>query len=157
MIEDEKGTVTHGASKTTTTLKTPMPKGKKEDRGEVTLEMPGDAANDDEREKENDDETEESENEQEDKVDDEHTRTPNARMTQRLLNSLPPTPNRGTAFTNAARPVVVPSNLPHFRGNAGIEDPLEWIEQFARIVTAHGIEQESYLQLVPICLELVDV
>ena len=47
----------------------------------------------------------------------------------------------------------VPSNLPMFRGSKGIEDPLEFIEQFERICQANEGDEDCYIVLVVLCLD----
>ena len=51
----------------------------------------------------------------------------------------------------------VPSNLPTFRGSKGIEDPLEFIEQFERICQANEVDEDCYIVLVVLCLDSTDV
>ena len=50
----------------------------------------------------------------------------------------------------------VPTNLPLFRGLKGISDPLDFIEQFERVCIAHGIQEDRYIKLIPICLNNID-
>ena len=51
----------------------------------------------------------------------------------------------------------VPSNLLTFRESKGIEDPLEFIEQFERICQANKANEYCYIILVILCLDLTNV
>ena len=42
----------------------------------------------------------------------------------------------------------VPSNLPTFRDSKGIEDPLEFIEQFERICQANEVDEDCYISFM---------
>jgi len=49
----------------------------------------------------------------------------------------------------------VPANLPKFRGS-GTDDPQEFLDNFVKVCTAHDLDEERYLKVVPLCLESVD-
>ena len=51
----------------------------------------------------------------------------------------------------------VPNNLPVFRSGKGIEDPLEFIEQFERVCLANAIDEPRFIVLVSLCLDSTDV
>ena len=52
--------------------------------------------------------------------------------------------------------IVVPSNLPKFRHENKFEEPVEFLEAFNKVVKAHNINEDRYLQLLPLCLDSVD-
>jgi hypothetical protein len=60
-----------------------------------------------------------------------------------------------TKFEETKR-AIVPTNLPKFRQGEQTEEPAEFVEAFERIMTAHAIAAERYLQLLPLCLDTVD-
>jgi hypothetical protein len=50
----------------------------------------------------------------------------------------------------------IPSNLPKFRGNAGVEDPQEFLDQLGRICRANGVAESRFSTILPVCLDSVD-
>ena len=52
--------------------------------------------------------------------------------------------------------LVVPTNLPRFRQGRQAEDPSEFLENFQKVITAHGITGTGYVRLMPLCLDSVD-
>lgn len=50
----------------------------------------------------------------------------------------------------------LPSNLPHFRGKSGIEDPQEFLEVFNRTCRASGIKVTRYPTIMALCLDNID-
>ena len=50
-----------------------------------------------------------------------------------------------------------PANLPYFRGKKGMEDPLEFVEQFERVCLFNGIPIDRFVLLLEQCLDTVDV
>ena len=51
---------------------------------------------------------------------------------------------------------IVPSNLPKFRHDNKFEEPVEFLESFNKVMKAHNINEDRYLQLMPLCLDSVD-
>ena len=52
--------------------------------------------------------------------------------------------------------IIVPSNLPKFRHENKFEEPIEFLESFNKVMKAHNISEDRYLQLLPLCLDSVD-
>jgi hypothetical protein len=52
----------------------------------------------------------------------------------------------------------VPRDLPHFRGDAknAIQDALEFIDRFETVCEPHGLEDDQFIRVLPICLDQVD-
>jgi len=51
---------------------------------------------------------------------------------------------------------VVPQNLPKFRGTGGIVEPLEFLEEFSKIMEAYNINSLRTIKLLPLCLDSTD-
>lgn len=58
-------------------------------------------------------------------------------------------------ITLTKQKIVVPSNLPKFRQDK-FDEPVEFLEAFNKIMKAHNIGEERYLQLLSLCLDSVD-
>ena len=59
-------------------------------------------------------------------------------------------------MTQAKSKIVVPSNLPKFRHDNKFDEPIEFLETFNKIMKAHNIGEDRFLQLLPLCLDSVD-
>jgi len=68
----------------------------------------------------------------------------------------PMEPKGGTVDTMGTRNIKVPSSMPRFRGDKGIEDPFDFLEFFNRVMIAHEISEDRYMRLVPMCLDAID-
>ena len=66
--------------------------------------------------------------------------------------------SRPTEYLGEARKkrIVVPSGLPKFRQGTTPAEPVEFIEQFQKIMEAHEIEEEKYSSILALCLDSVD-
>lgn len=51
----------------------------------------------------------------------------------------------------------VPSGMPKFRMNGGIQEPLDFIAAFGRVMKAHGIPENRYMELILLCMDSTDV
>ena len=59
-------------------------------------------------------------------------------------------------MTQSKSKIVVPSNLPKFRQDNKFDESIEFLETFNKIMKAHNIKEDRFLQLLPLCLDSVD-
>ena len=73
---------------------------------------------------------------------------------RKFINSLPMSPARRlTADEESSKPIV-PQHMPKFRGKNGTDDPVEFLQQFMRVMTAYSIRSEHrFFELLPLCLD----
>jgi hypothetical protein len=62
---------------------------------------------------------------------------------------------RGTLQTQSKK-VVVPQNLPKFRQNGQLKEPTEFLEAFYKVMKAHNIPLQKYLNLLLLYLDTID-